>query len=60
MARALDASGRPQEAVPFYQKALMLAQTVEPRFQQAPTMGNGTADSLSVRSSGCPLTSARR
>ena len=31
---ALDASGRPQEALLFYQKALMLAQTVEPRFQQ--------------------------
>jgi 4-amino-4-deoxy-L-arabinose transferase-like glycosyltransferase len=34
LGRALDASGRPQEALPFYQKALMLAQTVEPRFQQ--------------------------
>jgi len=32
---ALEASSRPREALPFYQKALMLAQTVEPRFQQA-------------------------
>jgi tetratricopeptide (TPR) repeat protein len=35
LGRALDASGRPREALPFYRKALMLAQTVEPRFQQA-------------------------
>ena len=34
LGRALDASGRQQEALPFYQKALMLAQTVEPRFQE--------------------------
>ena len=32
---ALEASSRLREALPFYQKALMLAQTVEPRFQQA-------------------------
>jgi 4-amino-4-deoxy-L-arabinose transferase-like glycosyltransferase len=35
LGRALDASGRPQEALAFYRKALMLAQTVEPRFQQS-------------------------
>jgi 4-amino-4-deoxy-L-arabinose transferase-like glycosyltransferase len=34
LGRALDASGRPREALPFYQKALMLARTVEPRFRQ--------------------------
>jgi Tfp pilus assembly protein PilF len=32
---ALDASGRPQEALPYYRKALLLAQTVEPRFQHS-------------------------
>jgi hypothetical protein len=31
---ALDASGREQEALPVFKKALTLAQTVEPRFQQ--------------------------
>jgi tetratricopeptide (TPR) repeat protein len=35
MGRALDASGRAQEALPYYQKALTLAQTVEPQFQQS-------------------------
>lgn len=34
MGRALDASGRSQEALLYYQKALRLAQTTEPRFQQ--------------------------
>jgi Flp pilus assembly protein TadD len=31
---ALDASGHPQDALLYYRKALLLAQTVEPRFQQ--------------------------
>ncbi len=31
---ALDAIGRGREALPFYQKALLLARTVEPRFRQ--------------------------
>jgi 4-amino-4-deoxy-L-arabinose transferase-like glycosyltransferase len=34
LGKVLDASGRPQDALPFFQKALLLAQTVEPRFQQ--------------------------
>jgi hypothetical protein len=32
---ALEASGRVQDALPYYQKALSLAETVEPRFQQS-------------------------
>lgn len=32
---ALDASGREQDALPYYQKALMQARTVEPQFQQS-------------------------
>ncbi|MGA3026499.1 MAG: hypothetical protein ABSF98_17185 [Bryobacteraceae bacterium] len=39
LGRALDASGRPQEALPYYQKALMLATAVEPRFQQSLAKG---------------------
>lgn len=35
MGKALDANGRPQEALPYYQKALLLAQTVDPEFQQS-------------------------
>ncbi|MGA2351013.1 MAG: phospholipid carrier-dependent glycosyltransferase [Terracidiphilus sp.] len=35
LGRALDASGRIQDALPYYRKALVLAQTVEPRFQQS-------------------------
>jgi hypothetical protein len=35
LGRALEASGRSQEALSFYQKALLLAQAVEPRFQQS-------------------------
>ena len=35
LGKALDASGRPQEALPYYRKALLLAQTVEPRFQHS-------------------------
>jgi tetratricopeptide (TPR) repeat protein len=35
MGRILDANGRPQEALPYYEKALTLAQTVEPQFQQS-------------------------
>jgi len=34
LGKALDASGRSQDALPYYRKALTLAQTVEPRFQQ--------------------------
>jgi 4-amino-4-deoxy-L-arabinose transferase-like glycosyltransferase len=33
MAHALDANNRPDEARPYYQKALTLAQTIEPAFQ---------------------------
>ncbi len=33
LARALDAGGQPGQAVPYYQKALILAQTVSPAFQ---------------------------
>ncbi len=33
--QALDAKGRPQEALPYYQKALLLAQTRQPQFQQS-------------------------
>ena len=32
---ALDANGRSQDALPYYQKALSLAQSVEPQFQQS-------------------------
>jgi hypothetical protein len=35
MGSALDANGRPQEALGYYQKALALAQTTEPKFQQS-------------------------
>jgi tetratricopeptide (TPR) repeat protein len=35
LGRALDASGRQQEALTHYQKALMLARTVEPQFQES-------------------------
>jgi len=34
MGRALDANGRSEEALLYYKKALRLAQTTEPRFQQ--------------------------
>lgn len=34
MGKALDAGGRPQEALPYFQKAKMLAETIQPRFQQ--------------------------
>jgi tetratricopeptide (TPR) repeat protein len=36
MGRALDANGRSPEARPYFEKALMLAKTVEPAFQKAP------------------------
>jgi 4-amino-4-deoxy-L-arabinose transferase-like glycosyltransferase len=35
MGKALDASGRAQEALPYYQKALTLALSVEPQFQES-------------------------
>jgi tetratricopeptide (TPR) repeat protein len=35
MGSALDAAGRPQEALAYYQKALTVAQTIEPQFQQS-------------------------
>jgi hypothetical protein len=35
MGKALDACGRPQEALPYYRKALLLAQSAEPQFQQS-------------------------
>ena len=35
MGSALDASGRSQEALAYDQKALALAQTTEPQFQQS-------------------------
>ncbi len=35
MGRALGANGRLQEALPYYQKALLLAQAAEPQFQQS-------------------------
>lgn len=35
LGRALDANGCEQESLPFYRKALKLAQTIEPRFQQS-------------------------
>jgi tetratricopeptide (TPR) repeat protein len=34
LGRALDADGRSGEAIPYYQRALMLAQSVEPEFQK--------------------------
>ncbi len=34
MGRALDASGRSEDALLYYKKALLLAQTTEPQFQQ--------------------------
>ena len=34
MGKALDANGRAPEATPYYEKALMLAETVEPTFQE--------------------------
>ncbi|WP_433967177.1 tetratricopeptide repeat protein [Tunturiibacter gelidiferens] len=33
LGKALDANGRPEDALPFYQKALSLAKTVQPAFQ---------------------------
>jgi tetratricopeptide (TPR) repeat protein len=35
MGRALDASGRAEEALPYYQKALTLALAAQPEFQQS-------------------------
>jgi 4-amino-4-deoxy-L-arabinose transferase-like glycosyltransferase len=35
MGKALDASGRADEALPYYQKALKLALSAEPQFQQS-------------------------
>lgn len=35
LGQALEANGQPNKAVPYYQKALMLAKTVEPQFQSA-------------------------
>jgi tetratricopeptide (TPR) repeat protein len=35
LGRALEANGRSQDALSFYRKALLLAQAVEPRFQQS-------------------------
>ncbi len=35
MGKVLDANGRPQEALPYYRKALLLAQAAEPQFQQS-------------------------
>jgi len=39
MGEALDANGRPDEATTYYQKALMLAKTVEPSFQASLVAG---------------------
>ena len=39
LGRALDALGQPDEATPYYRKALSLAKTVEPRFQSASLSG---------------------
>ena len=39
MGRALDANGRASEARPYFEKALMLAKTVEPAFQRASVAG---------------------
>jgi Flp pilus assembly protein TadD len=33
MGQALDANGRPEDAAPYYQNALTLAKSVEPKFQ---------------------------
>lgn len=39
MGAALDANGLPEQAAPFYRKALTLATTIEPQFQSASIAG---------------------
>jgi Flp pilus assembly protein TadD len=35
LGKALDANGRSQEALPYFQKALQLAQAAQPQFQES-------------------------